>query len=277
MPELPEVETVIRTLEHQLQHPTIIECYVFWDNIVAYPDVMMFCEAIKGKKIMGYRRHGKYLLFDLGEYMWIAHMRMEGKFYIQQPKDAIDEHTHVIFQLDNGRQLRYHDTRKFGKMYLYQKKRLDTAYPCLQHIGYDAFDEHITAPYLYALLHKRKSALLKPILLDQSIIAGVGNIYADEICFALGLHPQTHVSHIRKKDFDELINQMRRILREAIQAGGTTIRSYTSSLGVDGRFQFALKVHAKKGEACGVCGTMIRKIVVAGRGTYYCPTCQRKK
>lgn len=277
MPELPEVETVVRTLEHQLQHPTIIECHVFWNNIIAYPDVMMFCEAIKGKKIMGYRRHGKYLLFDLGDCMWIAHMRMEGKFYIQQSKEPYDKHTHVIFQLDDGRQLRYHDTRKFGKMYLYNKMTLDTSYPCFQKIGYDAFDERIDAQYLYTSLHKRKTASLKAVLLDQSIIAGIGNIYADEICFALGLHPQTRISHLRKKDFDELIYQMRRILHGAIQSGGTTIRSYTSSLGVDGRFQLELKVHAKKGEACGVCGTAIKKIVVASRGTCYCPTCQRKK
>ena len=127
--------------------------------------------------------------------------------------------------------------------------------------------------YTYHLL----SFTLKQALLDQSVIAGVGNIYADEICFAMHMHPETRVSRLRKKDFEELIFQTRRILNGAIRAGGTTIRSYTSSLGVDGRFQLKLKVHAKKGEPCPVCHNEIKKITVATRGTYYCPTCQKKR
>lgn len=276
MPELPEVETVVRTLEHQLSHVTIVDCRVLWDNIIAYPSPQDFCEQIKGKTIQNYQRYGKYLLFGLGDLMWIAHMRMEGKFYVQRPEDPYDKHTHVFFTLDDGRQLRYHDTRKFGKMYLYEKQADIHQYPCFENIGYDAFDEHITKDYLYALLHKRK-AVLKAVLLDQSVIAGIGNIYADEICFALGMHPETKISHLRKKDFEQLIYETRRILRGAIRAGGTTIRSYTSSLGVDGRFQLKLKVHAKKGEPCPLCGSEIKKIVVATRGTCYCPTCQKKR
>ena len=114
-------------------------------------------------------------------------------------------------------------------------------------------------------------------MLDQSVIAGVGNIYADEICFALRLHPQTRVSRVRKKDFEALITEMRRILGGAVRAGGTTIRSYTSSLGVDGRFQLQLRVHAKKGERCPLCGEPIKKITVGGRGTYYCERCQKRR
>ena len=276
MPELPEVETVVRTLGHQLDHVTITGCYVFWDNIIAYPDVKAFCDTITGKTIQGYHRHGKYMRFDLGDVEWICHMRMEGKFYVQQPEDTYDKHVHVILQLSDGRQLRYHDTRKFGKMYLYEKQKDYAAYPCFQHIGYDAFDERITADWLYKKLHKKKTAL-KAVLLDQSIIAGIGNIYADEICFAMRMHPETMINHLRKKDFEELIYHVRRILSGAIRAGGTTIRSYTSQLGVDGRFQLKLKVHAKKGEPCPVCATTIKKIVVATRGTCFCPTCQRRK
>ena len=139
-----------------------------------------------------------------------------------------------------------------------------------------AFDERITAEWMYHTLHKKKTAL-KAVLLDQRYIAGIGNIYADEICFAMHMHPETMINHLRKKDFEELIYHIRRILNGAIRAGGTTIRSYTSQLGVDGRFQLKLKVHAKKGEACPVCGTTIKKIVVATRGTCFCPTCQRRR
>ncbi|MEG0468567.1 MAG: DNA-formamidopyrimidine glycosylase [Longicatena sp.] len=276
MPELPEVETVVRTLEHQLQHPTIKDCEVLWDNIIAYPDVDAFKASIKGKSIIDYRRHGKYLLFDLGDMEWVCHLRMEGKFYVQHKQDPYNSHTHVIFTLDDGRELRYHDTRKFGKMYLYEKLDNYMMYPCFQHIGMDAFDERITADYLYRLLHK-KQTVLKAVLLNQGVIAGIGNIYADEICFAMKLHPETKISKLRKKDFEQLIYETRRILGGAIRAGGTTIRSYTSSLGVDGRFQLELKVHALKGEACPLCQTLIQKITVATRGTYFCKTCQKKR
>ena len=111
MPELPEVETVVRTLEHQLDRVMIVGCEVFWNNIIGYPDAAAFCRDIVGKTIQGYHRHGKYMRFDLGDMEWICHMRMEGKFYVQQPQEPYDKHVHVILQLSDGRQLRYHDTR----------------------------------------------------------------------------------------------------------------------------------------------------------------------
>ena len=275
MPELPEVETVLRTLEHQLQHPRIEQVEVFWPRIIAYPAVEDFIKQIKGKRIASYKRFGKFLIFDLDDMVWIVHLRMEGKFYVQRAFDPYDKHTHVIFTLDDGRQLRYHDTRKFGRMWLYPKNE-DDRYPCFEKFGYDVFDERLTSDYLYKTLHHKKTDL-KAVLLDQSILCGIGNIYADEICFAMGMHPETMINHLRKKDFEELIYQTRRIMSGAIRFGGTTIRSYTSSLGVDGRFQLKLKVHAKKGEKCSVCGTEIKKIQVAQRGTCYCPVCQKRK
>lgn len=276
MPELPEVETVVRTLEHQLGNVTIMDCRVLWNNIIAYPDAATFTKEISGKTIQGYHRLGKFLIFDLGDKIWIAHMRMEGKFFVQKPGDVFDKHTHVLLTLQDGRQLRYHDTRKFGRMWLYDKQVDIASYPCFHNFGLDALDERVDAKELYHRLHHKKTAL-KAVLLDQSIIAGIGNIYADEICFAMGMHPETRINHLRKKDFEELLVQTRRILQGAIRAGGTTIRSYTSSLGVDGRFQLKLKVHAKKGESCSSCGTEIKKISVAGRGTCYCPACQKRK
>ncbi len=276
MPELPEVQTVLDTLAYQMGNPVIETIEVFWDNII-HGDSRVFQKTLSGQRIQGYQRLGKYLCFDCGEVMWITHLRMEGKFYLQQPWEPYDKkHVHVIFHLDDGRELRYHDTRKFGRMYVYPHQDELSLYPCFQSIGYDAFDERLNATWLYRKLHSRH-IVLKQALLDQSVIAGVGNIYADEICFALGLHPQTRVNRMRKKDFEALIQAMRRILSGAIRAGGTTIRSYTSSLGVDGRFQLQLKVHARKGEACPLCQQPIKKIVVGGRGTYYCEQCQKKR
>lgn len=277
MPELPEVETVRRTLEHQLGHPVIEDVQIFWSRILDNTTPEQFRNMIKGNAIEAYERIGKYLIFVLSDYYLVTHLRMEGKYYVQQMSDAYDpKHTHAIIRFCDGKELRYHDTRKFGRFYLYPKEEDLYKQKAFANCGYDVFDERLTHEYLYKCFHHRR-IVLKQALLDQSVMAGVGNIYADEICFALGMHPETKIWHLRKKDFEQLLYETRRILQGAINAGGTTIRSYTSSLGVDGRFQLKLKVHAKENEACMVCGTVIKKKVVATRGTSYCPTCQRKK
>lgn len=277
MPELPEVETVRRTLEVQLQHPVIEKAEIFWPRIVEGIDVQAFCDTICGQQIQDYQRIGKYLIFVLDRHVIVSHLRMEGKYYVQPtgtPYDAL--HTHALITFTNGLSLRYHDTRKFGRFYLYDRNDELTAQKAFQHCGYDVFDERCTPEYLYEKLHSRRITL-KQALLDQSVMAGVGNIYADEICFALGYDPETKIHRVRKKDYPQILAQARRILGGAIKAGGTTIRSYTSSLGVDGRFQLQLKVHARKNQPCPICQTTILKKTVATRGTYYCPNCQRKR
>lgn len=277
MPELPEVETVRRTLELQLQHPIIETAAVFWPRIVDNCSPQAFCDIVKGQKIQDYQRIGKYLIFVLDHHVIVSHLRMEGKYYVQQAHEPYDKkHTHAIFTFTNGLQLRYHDTRKFGRFYLYERKEELTKQKAFRHCGYDVFDERCTPEYLYQQLHPRRITL-KQALLDQSVMAGVGNIYADEICFALGYDPEISIQRVHKKDFPALLAQAHRILGGAMKAGGTTIRSYTSSLGVDGRFQLQLKVHARKGQPCVNCGTEIIKKTVATRGTYYCPKCQRKR
>lgn len=277
MPELPEVETVLRTLKFQLQHPLIQEVEVFWPRIIDGMDVPSFQTALSGQTITGYKRTGKYLIFELDAFYLVSHLRMEGKFYVQNREDPYDtKHTHLIIRFVGGKELRYHDTRKFGRMYLYPKTDDLYQQKAFAHCGYDVFDERVTPMYLYTQLHHR-NIVLKQALLDQSVMAGIGNIYANEICFALRLHPETKISRLSKKDFERLLTETRRILTEAIQAGGTTIRSYTSSLGVDGRFQLSLSVHARANAPCKICQTMIQKKMVKGRGTYFCPHCQRKK
>jgi len=277
MPELPEVETVRRTLEYQLGHPVVAQTQIFWPRIVDNMTPQEFSEKLKGQCFQTYERIGKYLIFVLDDDVLVSHLRMEGKYYVQQEKDPYDaKHTHAIFTFADGRQLRYHDTRKFGRLYLYPKTIPLCEQKAFAHVGYDVFDERVTPQYLYDKLHPRK-IVLKQALLDQSVMAGIGNIYADEICFALAYHPQMKIRYLRKKDYASLLDVTRRILREAIRAGGTTIRSYTSSLGVDGRFQLELKVHAQKGQPCPVCHRAIEKKIVATRGTYYCPHCQKKQ
>ena len=199
----------------------------------------------------------------------ITHLRMEGKFYLQPKGAPYDKHTHVIFTLNDNRDLQYHDVRKFGRFYLYQ---IGEELTCLNELGLEPWDENLNAEYLREKL-SHNSAPIKSALLDQSIIAGIGNIYANEICFACHLYPAKAARELRESDYENIIRETRRILAEAIQAGGSTIRDYTSSLGVTGRFQQSLKVHMQK--MCPQCGNEIKKIKVNGRGTYYCSNCQK--
>lgn len=274
MPELPEVETVLCTLKKQLKHPVIEKVWIRYDKLVDNTDVKTFEETIRGQTIRDYQRIGKYMFFILDTHCIISHMRMEGKFYIQKENEPFDEkHTHALITFTNGVQLRYHDTRKFGRMYLYEIKDDLYSYDALKHVGYDAFDERVTLDYLNHCMHKRNTAV-KTLLLDQSIMAGVGNIYADEILFSSGIHPCTPGKNLDEEDIENILFHTRRILSGAIRSGGTTIRSYTSSLGVTGRFQLKLKVHSKANMPCPVCGTMIKKIKVGGRGSEFCENCQ---
>lgn len=275
MPELPEVETVLRTLQVQMGYPKIEDIKVLYAKTIE-GSVDNFISLLKGEKIIAYKRLGKYLIFECEHVYFITHLRMEGKFYLQEKEESYDRHVHVIFTLDNKKELRYHDTRKFGRMYVYDKKIPFSELSAFKNVGKDVFDESLTYMDLYKESRKH-TYTLKQFLLDQRIMAGVGNIYADEICFACALHPQTKVHKLSKKDCEKILYETRRILTGAIHCGGTTIRSYTSSLGVDGRFQLKLKVHEKVGEMCPRCGCTIEKIKIAGRGTSFCKSCQKRK
>jgi len=270
MPELPEVETVVRTLEHQLGQPTIAAVHVYWPHIIARPSAARFAKLLCGRRIVGYGRRGKFLIFSLSSGTLVAHMRMEGKFYVYPSATERDKHTHVVFDLVDGRQVHYNDTRKFGRMWLYEDGQAITA---LDELGYEPWDPELTGDRLHAFCrHKRLP--FKTMLLDQSMIAGIGNIYADEISFSVGIDPCRPACMVSARQWDDVIDNTRRILTQAISDGGTTIRSYTSSLGVTGRFQQHLMVHSRQGEACHDCGQTIVKTFVNGRGTCYCPRCQ---
>ena len=275
MPELPEVETVLRTLELKLGKSTIEKVEIVYPKLIENVSVEFFEQSLKNQTIQKYERLGKYMLFILDDYCLIAHMRMEGKFYVQKKEDPFEKkHTHAFITFTNGVQLRYHDTRKFGRMYLYSIINDETKrYDALKNIGYDAMDEQLSAAYLYHCIHNKHRAI-KTLLLDQSIIAGIGNIYADEICFSSSIHPLTLGAHLSLEDCETLLFHTRRILQGAINFGGTTIRSYTSSLGVSGRFQLKLKVHSRVGQPCPICFTTIKKIKINGRGSEYCEKCQ---
>jgi len=271
MPELPEVETVKNGLLKKVKNKKITKCQVLYEGIIAYPNHQEFVKNITNKTIKDITRRGKFLIFDLDDFYLISHLRMEGKYFIKEPSEKITKHDHVIFTLNNQEQLRYNDTRKFGKMHLVKKDELNLT--PISKLGLEPWDQKLTNEYLKEKLNKKKA--IKTLLLDQSIITGIGNIYADEILFLSKINPELPGNKLTDKNLKDIIENTKIILEKAISLGGTTIHTYTAVDGITGRFQQELLVHGKKDEPCPNCHNKIIKIVVNTRGTYYCPNCQK--
>lgn len=273
MPELPEVETIKRTLNLELKGRKFVGAEVYYAPIIAEPNVLEFQEKIIGHTIQEMKRLGKWLIFDLDDYVLLSHLRMEGRYLFRTPNEEVLKHEHVVFTLDDGRSFRYQDTRKFGRMYLLKKEE---AYqrPPLSLLGLEPWDEKLTIAYLKDKL-KHKTIPVKSALLDQTIITGIGNIYDNEILFLSRIRPTKRANQLTKKELELIIENTRKVLSDAILLGGTTIRSYHPKEGVNGLFQQKLYVHGKEGQPCSVCGSMIVKKFIQGRSSYYCPNCQK--
>ena len=273
MPEKPEVITVAKKLETKLFNKRILDVEIFYDNVIEYPSVKDFKERIKNQQIHEITTRGKWIVFTLDDYNLLVHLRMEGKFFFRTKKDEKNKHEHVFFNLDDGTQLRYADVRKFGKMMLIEKDKLYSMKPYTE-LGLEPWDKNLTSDYLKEKYNK-KTLPIKSVLLDQSIITGIGNIYADEILFLSKINPLKKAKDLTDKNRKKIIENTIKVLNEAIEKGGTTIRSYTSEEGVTGLFQNDLFVHQREKEPCRICCSQIIKIKVGGRGTYYCPKCQK--
>jgi formamidopyrimidine-DNA glycosylase len=270
MPELPEVETIVRGLRRQLIGRKIGSVRVRSARVLAQP-LPRFRKALKGAIIREISRQGKFILiaFD-GGLRLVTHLRMTGQFLLVPPEQAIDKHTHVIFDLEPGPlQLRYRDVRKFGRLGLLIPG--DQSIPLLKDLGPDALE--ISIETFFKNLQQKKRAI-KPLLLDQTFLGGLGNIYVDESLYRAGIHPLTRADTLDREQVRELHRHMRRILNQAIKAKGTTVSDYRGPEGVVGGFQRFLRVYGRAGEPCGACGTRIQKTRVGGRGTHTCPACQ---
>ena len=272
MPELPEVETVRQSLKLKICGKVIKNANIYYDGIIEYPDVKLFCKEIKGQRINDIDRYGKWLIFVLDDYYLLSHLRMEGKYFIKNSSDKVNKHEHVVFVLDNDITLRYMDVRKFGKMHLIDKDKIKDMGPLIE-LGLEPWDKNLTVDYLRDK-YKKKKLPIKSVLLDQSIIVGIGNIYADEILFLSRINPLKKCCSLSDEEMAKIIKYTKEELEMAIKKGGTTIRSYSSVNGVHGLFQQELNVHTKEGFKCPVCGSVIIKTKVGGRGTYYCSKCQ---
>ncbi|CAM3753952.1 DNA-formamidopyrimidine glycosylase [Mesobacillus zeae] len=274
MPELPEVETVRKTLESLVLGKEIHEVRIGWPKMVKNPtEPQMFADSLKGEKINKIGRRGKFLIFYTDHYALVSHLRMEGKYMLFQHDEPLDKHIHAVFQFTDGSELRYRDVRKFGTMHLY-KRGTEFENSPLSGLGPEPFSVEFTKGLLSARL-KKTNRKIKAALLDQKILVGLGNIYVDEALFRAGIHPERTASSLSDRETEELHREIVATLQEAVEKGGSTIRSYINSQGEIGMFQLELNVYGRKNEPCNVCGRMIEKTVVGGRGTHYCPSCQR--
>ena len=272
MPELPEVETVRRSLLKKLLNKKITDIKILYNDIFQEQDISKVILNIKNQKIVDIKRRGKWLIFELNNFYLLSHLRMEGKYVYRNLNQEIEKHELVIFNIDDQFELRYKDVRRFGKMYLIEKDNLCNS-PLVK-LGYEPWDDTLTVDYLREK-YKNKSIPIKTILLDQTIVTGIGNIYADEILFLSKINPKKRGGDLTDENLKEIIINTRKVLEQAIEQKGTTIRSYTFEEGVAGNFQNNLSVHKREGEKCLCCNGIIKRIKIGGRSTYYCENCQK--
>lgn len=266
------METVRQTLKRKILRKKIKNVNVLYERMIE-SDINEFKNNLIGLEFSDILRKGKWLLFEIGDYYLCSHLRMEGKYFIKNHDEEINKHEHVIFTFTDNTELRYHDTRKFGRMNLVLKKDINSV-EGVRKQGIEPIDSNLSKEYLYDAF-KKKRLPMKTLLLNQTIISGLGNIYADEVLFASKINPLKLGNEITLDECQRIVDSSKLIIEEAIKCGGTTIKSYTSSLGVTGRFQQNLMAHKRENEQCKNCDSIIKRIVVGGRSTYYCENCQK--
>jgi formamidopyrimidine-DNA glycosylase len=275
MPELPEVQTVVDALiARGLPGRRIREARIFWPRTIAGMPPEAFREQVRGRTVVRIFRRGKYIVFDLDEGLtMLVHLRMTGRFEWLPHRRARGKHEHVVFRIGIADSLRFHDTRKFGRIRLTRQPAA-----VLGRLGPEPLDRRFTARRFAALLHARKRQL-KPLLLDQHVIAGLGNIYVDEALWSAGIHPLRHSHTLTHQDAAKLHRAIRRSLRKGLSNGGTSLgngqTNFQSPARRSGRNADALNVFRRTGDPCPRCGGGIVRLVVGQRSTHICPDCQR--
>jgi len=277
MPELPEVETIARDLNAAgLVGKTLTCARVYWDRTVAEPSVPEFCRLIEKKQIAAVGRRGKFLVIDFsdGGHL-LVHLRMSGRLHLVSSGAERLAHEHVVFAFEDGSELRFHDTRKFGRVYL-----MADAERILGRLGPEPLDPMFTPRILFEGMRKR-SRRVKPLLLDQAFVAGIGNIYTDEALWEARIHPRRTSDSLSAAEVRALHGAIRRVLRRGIKNLGTSLgtgkANFYSVARRSGRNRDELKVFRRTGEPCPRCAAPVQRIIVGQRSTHICPKCQKLK
>jgi formamidopyrimidine-DNA glycosylase len=273
MPELPEVETIKRDIEKNLIGHQITDVWYDWAKTLK-PDPETFKKAVVGKKFKDIGRRAKLFIFHVDSIPLIAHLKLTGRLLYRNQNDPKDQFTHVVLKLDRGKELRFVDLRKFGWLrVLKDEGELDEL---LSEFGIEPFTSSFTLEK-FASIIQNKGTMIKPLLMDQKQIAGVGNIYSDEALWCAQIHPETPAKNLRAEKIEKLYSCIQKVLKEGITDRGTSVDDYLDLFGRPGNHEQNLQVFRKDGQPCPRCGTTIKKIRVGGRGTHYCPNCQVKQ
>ena len=274
MPELPEVETIAADLRPHLVGRTMVRVELGFPTIVRHPEPEQFVRGIAGMRIESVRRRGKYILIGLqDQLLLVVHLGMTGQLRIVEETTPVEKHTHAVFFLEDGHQVRYRDPRRFGRLLLGTQEELLTAKK-MPPLGPEPIDPDFAPDELYRRLRRRR-APLKAVLLDQKAIAGVGNIYADESLHRAGLRPTRIANTVTKKSAQRLHESLRDSLRTAIANRGSSVDTYRDAWGEMGGQQEKLLVYGRAGEPCLTCGRPLSSVRIAGRTTVFCRHCQR--
>ncbi len=273
MPELPEVETVVRSLRQPLTGRTIQSVWTDSPNMFTLNSPESFAERIIGQQVQGVRRRAKYIVTELDHDLFVVHLKMTGRLYVV-PQDADsgeDRWVHLRLGLDNGSELRFSDSRRFGRVYL--TPDFDAISKGAASLGPEPLEDAFTVKLFAERLHGRTKNI-KALLLDQSFIAGVGNIYADEALIRAGIHPLRRADTLTDAEITRLYDTVRAALADGIRHEGASVNWYRKPDGERGEAQIYLYAYGREGQPCHTCGTPIQKTRVAQRGTHYCPDCQ---
>ncbi len=274
MPELPEVETIVRDLRGELAGRHFVSAWVSRPGVLRFPDDGAFTRALPGRRVDAVDRRGKYILCRLGiDDVLVVHLGMTGHLRVVEPGAAVVPHTHLRAALDDGRELRFDDARRFGRLLLGPWSLLRDLH-LVPRLGVEPLSDAFT-PAALATSLRRTTRQLKPALLDQSVVAGLGSIYIDEACHRAGVRPTRRCHRLTRRERLALHGAIRTVLGRAVANRGTTIDDYRDLWNARGSNQEELRVYGRGGEPCLTCGTTLRRVVLGGRSSVYCPACQR--
>jgi formamidopyrimidine-DNA glycosylase len=273
MPELPEVETIVRGLQARVAGDRIQSVWIGSRKQPLKSSAKKIAATLTDKRISRVHRMGKHIVFDLlsqasgsgAESQWIVHLGMTGRMLVCEPEAEAVKHTHLSASLASGRELRFIDARMFGKLAVVTPANFDPG-------GQEPLD---IDPTTFVKLFRGRKTPIKSALLNQKLLRGVGNIYADEALARTGIRPQRKAASISRPDLERLLTSIQAVLKEAIELGGSSVSDYVGADGEEGFFQLQHRVYGREGEPCLVCKTPIRRLVIAGRSSHYCPKCQK--
>jgi formamidopyrimidine-DNA glycosylase len=280
MPELPEVETIARGLAKRITGEMVESVWLGQKKEPLKSPAAAIADALEHSRIASIRRMGKHIVFDLERNggartassakrrkgaQWIVHLGMTGRLQICEPQTEIAKHTHAILKLSSGMELRFVDPRRFGRLSVAEATDFDAG-------GVEPLEAE---PDHFVELFRGRNTPIKSALLNQKLLRGVGNIYADESLFRAGIRPRRRVSTIKREQLIQLLACIKEVLKEAIALGGSSISDYVDSDGAEGFFQLQHRVYGREGEPCLICKTPVKRVVIAGRSSHYCPKCQK--